>query len=172
MKVLSRMFAHRRRSAAIVLVMAGSLIAGTTSAAWASDPNDPYDSGCATGAYAVGSSYIAKGSPNKTGDTGFGSLHLMYSPKCNTNWAEFDNYPRGYSFILFAWSDPSPVQNVDWTSNGDEIAWTDMVNGSGPANVGVCKYSSNWSTVLGQAYLMQDGGDTFKCTLQGAEIGF
>jgi hypothetical protein len=171
-RLLSGVFTHRRRTAALILVIAGTLVAGSSSAAWAYDPNDPYDSGCATGAYAVGSSYIAKGSPNKTGATGFGSLHLMYSPKCHTNWAEFDNYPKGYSFILGAWSDPSPVQNVDWTSNGDEVAWTDMVDGSGPANVGVCEYSSNWSTVLRQAYLMQDGGDTFTCVLEGFVIGW
>jgi hypothetical protein len=47
-----------------------------------------------------------------------------------------------------------------------------MENGSGPANVGVCEYSSNW-TVLRQAHLMQDGGDIFQCVSGGGfEIGW
>jgi hypothetical protein len=161
-RVLRGLLKHRFRTITLTLVAAGALVAGTSSAAWAGDPNDPYQSGCATGAYAVDSAHIAKGSPNKTGSTGFGNLHLMFSPKCTTNWAEFDNYPRGFHFSLVAWSDPSGGLSVDWTSNGDEVAWTDMVNGSGPANVGVCEYSSS-GAVLHSAYLMQDGSDSFVC---------
>ena len=70
------------------------------------------------------------------------ALHLMYSPGCNKNWAEFDNYPSGYRFALVGWSHNDKgtidIQPEYWTSNGDEVAWTD-VDGTYPAGVGVCE---------------------------------
>jgi hypothetical protein len=164
-----KMLARYWRKAALITATAGSVF-GSISPAWAVDTNDPYVSGCANGAYAVGSAYIRVGSPNTTGNTGFGSLHLMYSPSCNKNWAEFDSYPSGYRFALVAWSHSSTIdtQAEYWTSNGDEVAWTDMVDGSNPAGVGVCEDSSS-GAVLKSAFISQaaapvsNGPDSFTC---------
>jgi Protein of unknown function (DUF2690) len=168
-----KMLARYSRKAALITAAAGMVLAfGSTSPAHAADGNDPYVSGCASGAYAVGSATILVGSPNTTGNTGFGSLHLMYSPHCNTNWAEFDNYPRGYRFVLVGWSH-NDHNTIDWrqelwTSNGDEVAWTDMVDGTYPAGVGVCEDSSS-GAVLKTAFMSQaagpiwDGPDSFTC---------
>jgi hypothetical protein len=164
-----KMLARYSRKAALIAATVG-LMFGGTSPAWAADTNDPYVSGCVNGAYAVGSATILVGSPNTTGNTGFGSLHLMYSPRCNKNWAEFDGYPRGYRFALAAWSHRSTIdyQSESWTSNGDEVAWTDMVDGSNPAGVGVCEDSSS-GAVLKSAFMSQaaapvsDGPDSFTC---------
>ncbi|GAA1962106.1 DUF2690 domain-containing protein [Catenulispora subtropica] len=132
----------------------------------ASDPLDPYDAGCVAGAYAVSSAYIAQGFPNKTGDTGFGKLHLMYSPHCRTNWAEFDGYPSGFSFDLFVESNGGSgyqFKAEQWTSAGDEVAWTDMVDGvdkstglGRPAGVRVCEWNSN-GTYVNYAEMVQQG---------------
>ncbi|HUN32225.1 MAG TPA: DUF2690 domain-containing protein [Trebonia sp.] len=155
----------------MLMATAGALalaaVAGATPAR-AADQDDPYVRGCTADAYAVSSAYIKAYSPNASGNTGFGELHLMYSPSCNTNWAEFDNYPKGYKFLLVAWShdasgSSTDMQSEPWTSNGDEVAWTDMVNGANPAGVGVCEYSTS-GAVLNGALLAQSAGDLFGCS--------
>jgi hypothetical protein len=166
----------RRLSRKSVLVAtAGALVLAafaSATPAMAADQDDPYVRGCTADAYAVSSAYIKVGIPSTSGDTGFGELHLMYSAKCNTNWAEFDNYPRGYKFALVAWSHNGPLGSNDiqaepWTSSGDEVAWTDMVSGSSPAGVGVCEDSAS-GTVLNGAYLSQSAADEFGCTANQA----
>jgi hypothetical protein len=169
-----KMLARYSRKGALITAAAGLVLAfGSTAPAHATtpDPDDPYVSHCANDAYAVETTILV-GSPNKTGNTGFGTLHLMYSPGCNTNWAEFDNYPRGYRFNLVVWShnDHNTIdwQQEPWTSNGDEVAWTDMVDGTYPAGVGVCDDSSS-GAVLKTAFMSQaaapvwDGPDSFTC---------
>lgn len=136
---------------------------------------DPVAEHCSADAYAVSTANIAAISSNIKNNgnnkTGFGYLYLMYSPGCNANWAEFDSYPSGYTFILEAWNnaegDAGPVDV--WKSAGDKVAWTNMVNGSGNADVGVCEFNSSLSAV-GTAYLMQDGGDRFSCQNGGSDL--
>lgn len=153
----------RRLTGTLSLFVAtiGLVLATAAQPALAYDPQDPYDTGCVHGAYAVAPAYIAVGSPSKTGNTGFGYLHLMWSPTCKTNWAEFDSYPKGIHFYLMAWTPLSGggflVQKENWVSNGDEIAWTDMLDGNNvPAGVGVCETDSH-GFFTQEAWLYQSG---------------
>lgn len=81
---------------------AAALLASTGSAHAASNPyvgKDPTKSVngvvCANGAYAVNNAVLH-------GSTGGGPvLHLMYSPTCNTNWAEVDGYVEPVDIIVF-----------------------------------------------------------------------
>lgn len=162
---MKRLSTGRRRLISIlgaIAVVTSLVVVITGQSAHAYDSLDPYDTGCANGAYAVAPAYIAVGFPNKSGNTGFGYLHLMWSPSCQTNWAEFDSYPRGIHFYLMAWY-PIPgssgfyVEKENWVSNGDEIAWTDMVlSGSAPAGVGVCETDSQ-GFFTQEAWLYQSG---------------
>jgi Protein of unknown function (DUF2690) len=156
------------------LALAATSAIGLAAPAHAADLNDPFASGCSKDAYPVGPSYIAVGSPNTTGVTGFGQLNLMYSPACNTNWAELGNYPQGFKFALAVWSnDNNPAQDVRWTSNGDELAWTDMVSGASPAGAGVCEDSASSGAVLRTAWMSQQSSNTFQCNNgQGWGIGY
>ncbi|HEY0934161.1 MAG TPA: DUF2690 domain-containing protein [Trebonia sp.] len=163
---LSRKTALAAAAGALALTGVASMLAGATPAL-AADTNDPYVSGCASGAYPVASAHITVGNPNTYGNTGFGLLHLMYSPSCRTNWAEFDSYAKGYKFALAVWSHANAAnslstEQVDWTSNGDQVAWTDMVNGTIPAGVGVCQDTTS-SRVLNTGFMSQYGTDLFFC---------
>lgn len=163
---LSRKTALTAAAGALALTGVTSMLVGATPAL-AADTNDPYVSGCASGAYPVASAYIAVGEPNTYGNTGFGLLHLMYSPSCKTNWAEFDSYAKGYKFALAVWSHSDSANSLsteeeNWTSNGDQVAWTDMVNGRIPAGVGVCQYTTS-GRVLNTGFMSQYGTDKFYC---------
>lgn len=135
---------------------------------------DPRVEQCVADGYAVSTQYIkATHGINANDNTGFGYLHLMYSPSCNANWAEFDSYPSGYEFVLDAWNNSEgPATPEDWwysSAGSEKVAWTNMVDGSGPADVGVCELTTSGATG-GFAYLMQDGGDFYSCHDGGPQI--
>ena len=170
---------NRRHVAAFLAgfaLVAGGVVGAPATAFAATGPlckgtscfnRDPYAEQCTSGAYAVSSQYIAVISANidpQNDSTGFGYLRLIYSPACNANWAEFDGYPSGYDFELDAWNnEEGPTGPVDqWKSAGDEVAWTNMVDGSVSADVGVCE-STTGGAVVNVAYLMQNSGDHYAC---------
>ena len=92
-------------AAAALLVSTGSAHASANPYV-GGDPTKPVKGViCANGAYAV-SNAVLHGSTN-----GGPVLHVMYSPTCNTNWAEVDGYVE-------------PVDIIVWTvsqNNSDSI---------------------------------------------------
>ena len=90
---------------------------------------------CATGAYAVDNAYLH-------GSTAGGpQLHLMYSPRCNTNWAEVDTFVEPVDIIVWnvasngadTWYQHNATYNIaDYGSYG----YTKMVDGTNDA--GAC----------------------------------
>jgi hypothetical protein len=61
--------------------LAGSASAATPSG-YALDGQDPYATGCATGAYVIGQSVIHSNAFNLN----YGTAYLWWSPRCGTNW--------------------------------------------------------------------------------------
>ena len=106
---------------------------------------------------------------DSNGWTGSGYLHLMYSPQLQDQLGRARRSPGRLRPCDLRVERPAkgrvtPPRFESWHSNGDEVAWTDIVNASGPANVGMCQWSARGNhPVLNQAFLMQDGGDLFLC---------
>jgi Protein of unknown function (DUF2690) len=100
-----------------------------TSACTRSKPNcaldgqSPVTTGCAKGAYPVSNAPVFIG---RQGQVGY--LHLMYSPSCNTNWAEADGYFDPVDIV--AWNAASPEQWYASYGLAGSYGYTAMVNGA------------------------------------------
>jgi hypothetical protein len=126
-----------------IAISAAALLASTGSAHAAGnpyagkDPTRPFNGVvCANGAYAVNNTALhgsASGGP---------TLHLMYSPTCNTNWAEVDGYVEPVDIIVWNVSsnesDHINQSYADYSiANYGGYGYTSMVDGTRDA--GACE---------------------------------
>lgn len=131
-------------SAGISTVLSAAALLASTGSAHAAgnpyagkDPTKPVNGViCANGAYAVNNAALhgsASGGP---------ALHLMYSPTCNTNWAEVDGYVEPVDIIV--WNVSSNGSSTIYQNyatygiaNYGGYGYTAMVDGTHDA--GVCE---------------------------------
>ncbi len=115
---------------------------GSSSMHAAYNSNDPYDSGCASGAYVAGVEYI------KAGNTTLATVENWYSPTCVTNWGQIE-WPSGSSLSISIMTASAtltpencyPTSCSGLYSGGLSPSWTDMVDGHNQVCVtGKAKY--------------------------------
>lgn len=128
-------------------VSAAALLASTGNAYAAGnpyvgkDPTKPVNGViCANGAYAVSNAAL-HGSTN-----GGPVLHLMYSPTCNTNWAEVDGYVEPVDILVWnVSSNGSSHVYQDYAkygiANNGGYGYTSMVDGTRDA--GACEHTDH-----------------------------
>ncbi len=114
---------------------------------------NPEATGCSVGAYAVGNVHVVQPSDNAPA----GALNLMYSPACNTNWAEADSYAADWGPVdIVAWNTVNPAQSKRGIANYGGYAFTPMVNGSFDA--GACIKNYRLINCIGQRTITSHPG--------------
>ncbi len=101
----------------------------------------PVSAGCAADGYAVGNARLLAGSGGATG-----TVHLMYSPACNTNWTEADGYVFPTDIIV--WNTIGQQQKTANLANYGGYGYTAMVNGAYDA--GSCIANDRFWACFGQ----------------------
>ena len=149
-----------REIATVLAVVAGLTTSAVTASATVrpatGDLGDPKAHGCTNGAYQVEeglSGTVPTGGAN-TGQTQVGTIRLMYSPSCNTNWAEADGIPVGIEVKILVWNKngAQSLPVVWFTTASSTWGWTDMVDGHVSAGASIDAGDS-----LGPYYLYQQG---------------
>ncbi|MFI9553942.1 DUF2690 domain-containing protein [Nonomuraea endophytica] len=140
----------RIRAAVAGVAATGALLAMMSPAAHAArnyDKQDPYKSGCAaSGIVSKQSTLVQKGSGKK-----YGTIKLMWSRKCKTNWTEVWVSPLDTGIIRVILAKPNSNGNrmVQFTygkGNGGHH-WGDMIEGARICAWGyaVAKHTKSWA---------------------------
>jgi hypothetical protein len=79
---------------AVAAVSTAAVLTSLPASASSLDGKDPYVTGCNSGAYSVKSGTIT----NQIGDP-LGTIHLYWSPSCQTNWTEISVSSAGHGSV-------------------------------------------------------------------------